>query len=66
MKNKASETTDGTVPAFFSVAHGAPAKISRENALRDERDAAVALTAKIRKEQGVERDAVIVLVTNLR
>ena len=66
MKNKACETTDGTVPAFFSVAHGAPAKISRENALCDERDAAVALTAKIRKELGDERDAAVVLAANLR
>jgi len=66
MKNKASETTDGTVPAFFSVAHGAPAEISRENVLCDERDVAVAFVARIRKDLGDERDAAVVLAANLR
>jgi hypothetical protein len=66
MKNKASETTDAAVPAFFSATHGVRAKISRENALCDERDAAVALTAKIRKELGDERDAAVALAANLR
>jgi hypothetical protein len=66
MKNEASETTDAAGPVFFSAAQGVRAKISRENALCDERDAAVALTAKIRKELGDERDAALALAANLR
>jgi len=31
MKNKASETTDAAVPAFFSAAHGVRPKISNED-----------------------------------
>jgi hypothetical protein len=65
MKNKASEQTDAAMPAFFSATHGVRAKISRENALCDERDAAVALTAKIRKELRDERDAAVVLAASL-
>jgi len=66
MKNEASETTDTAVPVFFSAAQGVRPKISRENALCDERDAAVALTAKIRKYLGDERDAALALAANLR